>query len=127
VFSKESAAYGIESGLVIGLCIRAPPSYTIRRLNRATTALDQWSAERRLRIVGQVAIVGEVLSRTVRQFLNEQELPFPAPTMKLKRREREIRTLTAAGNSSREIAATLRIAEITVGMHVARTLSKMAR
>jgi hypothetical protein len=43
------------------------------RLDRATPALDERSAQRRPQIAGQVAIVGEGLSRTVRQLVNEQE------------------------------------------------------
>jgi hypothetical protein len=73
VFLRESVACGTESGLVISLCTRVPPCYAMRRLNRATPVLDERSAQRRLRIAGQVAIVGEVLSRTVRQLFNEQE------------------------------------------------------
>ena len=37
-------------------------------------------------------VLGKVLSRTVRKFLNEQELLFPAPLMKLNGRERDILT-----------------------------------
>lgn len=125
LFLKESAVYGIESGLVIGLCTRDPPSYAMLCLNRATPTLDQWSAEQRLLIAGQASILGKVLSRTVRRFLNEQELLFPAPPMKLNVREREILTLAAAGKASKEIAATLGVAKITVDMHVATMLSKM--
>lgn len=125
VFLKEASAYGIESGLVLGLCTRDPPSYAMLALNRATPTLREWSAERRLLVAGQTSIVGKVLSRTVRKFLNEQELLFPAPPMKLNQREREILTLAAAGKSSKEIAATLGIAKITVDMHVATMLSKM--
>jgi DNA-binding CsgD family transcriptional regulator len=125
LFLRESAVYGIESGLVIGLCTRDPPSYAMLGLNRATAALDQWSAEQRLMIAGQASILGKVLSRTVRRFLKEQELLFPAPPMKLNVREHEILSLAAAGKSSKEIASTLGIAKITVDMHVATTLSKM--
>lgn len=125
LFLKESAVYGIESGLVIGLCTRDPPSYAMLALNRAAPTFDRWSAEQRALIAGQVSILGKVLSRTVRRFLKEQELLFPAPPMKLNLREHEILELAAAGKSSKEIAATLGIAKITVDMHVATTLSKM--
>ena len=125
LFLKESAVYGIESGLVIGLCTRDPPSYAMLCLNRAAATLDQWSAEQRLLIAGQASILGKVLSRAVRRFLNEQELLFPAPAMKLSLREHEILTLAAAGKSSKTIAATLGIAKITVDIHVGATLSKM--
>jgi DNA-binding CsgD family transcriptional regulator len=125
LFLKESAAYGIESGLVIGLCTRDPPSYAMLGLNRAAPTFDQWSAEQRVLIAGQVSVLGKVLSRTVRRFLKEQELLFPAPPMKLNLREHEILELAASGKSSKEIAATLGIAKITVDMHVATTLSKM--
>jgi LuxR family transcriptional regulator, quorum-sensing system regulator SolR len=125
LFLKESAVYGIESRLVIGLCTRDPPSYAMLGLNRARPVLDQWSAPERLLIAAQASILGKVLSRTVRRFLNEQELLFPAPRMKLNLREREILALAAAGKSSKAIAATLGIAKITVDMHVATMLSKM--
>ena len=125
LFLKEASVYGIESGLVVGLCTRDPPSYAMLSLNRAAPTLDHWSAEQRLLIAGQASILGKVLSRTVRKFLNEQELLFPAPPMKLNLREREILTLAAAGKSSKEIAATLGTAKITVDMHVATMLSKM--
>src|SRR6266581_8381767 len=65
-------------------------------------------------------VLGKVLSRTVRKFLNEQELLFPAPLMKLNGRERDILTLAAAGRASKEIAAM-----VGVDMHVGPILSKM--
>jgi DNA-binding CsgD family transcriptional regulator len=125
LFLRESAAYGIESGLVIGLCTRDPPSYSMLGFNRAAPTLSRWSAGRRLLIAGQASILGKVLSRTVRRFLNEQELLFPAPPMKLNLREREILTFAAAGKTSKEIAVTLGVAKITVDMHVGSILSKM--
>jgi DNA-binding CsgD family transcriptional regulator len=125
LFLREAAAYGIESGLVIGLCTRDPPSYAMLSLNRATPTFAAWSAEQRLLVAGQASILGKVLSRTVRRFLNKQELLFPAPPMKLNLREREILTFAAAGKTSKEIAVTLGIAKITVDMHVGTILSKM--
>jgi DNA-binding CsgD family transcriptional regulator len=125
LFLREAAAYGIESGLVIGLCTRDPPSYAMLSLNRATPTFASWSAEQRLLVAGQASILGKVLSRTVRRFLNKQELLFPAPPMKLNLREREILTFAAAGKTSKEIAVTLGIAKITVDMHVGTILSKM--
>lgn len=125
VFLQASGNYGIESGLVIGLCTRDPPTYAMLALNRASPTLERWSAGQRLLIAGQVSILGKVLSRTVRKFLNEQELLFPAPPMKLNVREREILTLAAGGKTSKEIAVALGIAKITVDMHVGGILSKM--
>jgi DNA-binding CsgD family transcriptional regulator len=125
LFLKESAAYGIGSGLVIGLCTRDPPSYAMLGLNRSASVLEGWSAEQRSLVAGQASILGKVLSRTVRRYLNEQELLFPAPPMKLNLREREILTFAAAGKTSKEIAVTLGIAKITVDMHVGAVLSKM--
>jgi DNA-binding CsgD family transcriptional regulator len=125
LFLRESKAYGIESGLVIGLCTRDPPSYAMLSLNRATPTFAAWSAEQRLLVAGQASILGKVLSRTLRRYLNKQELLFPAPPMKLNLREREILTLAAAGKTSKEIAVTLGIAKITVDMHVGTILSKM--
>lgn len=124
-FLREAAAYGIESGLVIGLCTRDPPSYAMLGLNRAAPTLEHWSAEQRSLVAGQASILGKVLSRTVRRFLNDQELLFPAPQMKLNVREREILTFAAAGKTSKEIAVTLGVAKITVDMHVGTILSKM--
>lgn len=125
LFLRESAVYGIRSGLVIGLCTRDPPSYAMLSLNRATPTLDNWDAEVRSLLAGQACILGKILSRTVRQFLNEQELLFPAPPMKLNLREREILTFCASGKTSKEIAGTLGLAKITVDMHVGIILNKM--
>ena len=93
--------------------------------NRASPTLQRWTAEQRLLIAGQALMLGKVLSRTVRKFLNEQELLFPAPPMKLNGRERDILTLAAAGRTSKEIAAMVGVAKITVDMHVEAILSKM--
>jgi LuxR family quorum sensing-dependent transcriptional regulator len=125
LFLRESAAYGIESGLVIGLCTRDPPSYAMLGLNRAAPTFDTWSAEQRLLVAGQASILGKVLSRTVRCYLHKQELLFPAPPMKLNPREREILTFAAAGRTSKEIAGKLGVAKVTVDMMVAGILSKM--
>jgi DNA-binding CsgD family transcriptional regulator len=125
VFLTESTKYGVQSGLVIGLCTRDPPSYAMLALNRATPTLDHWSVEKRLLIAGQASILGKVLSRSVRRFLNDQELLFPAPTMKLNYREREILTLAAGGKTSKEIAIEFGIAKITVDTLVGAILSKM--
>lgn len=125
MFLAESAANGIESGVVIGLCTRDPPSYAMLAFNRAAPTLDRWTAEQRLLIAGQASMLGKVLSRTVRRYLHEQELLFPAPPMKLNLREREILTLAASGKTSKEIAAVVGIAKITVDMHVGTILSKM--
>lgn len=125
VFLAEAAAYGIQSGLVLGLCTRNPPSYAMMALNRAAPTLDDWNAEHRLLIAGQALIVGKVLSRSMREFLNDEELLFPAPPMKLSVREIEILTLAAYGKTSKEIANTIGIAKITVDMHVGTILSKM--
>ena len=125
LFLKESAEYGIQSGLVIGLCTRDPPSYAMLSFNRSAPTLQRWSAEQRLLIAGQASMLGKVLSRTVRRFLNEQELLFPAPPMKLTSRERDILTLAAAGKTSKEIAAAVGVAKITIDLHVGAILSKM--
>ena len=124
-FLKESGANGIQSGLVIGLCTRDPPSYAMLSFNRSAPTLQRWSAEQRLLIAGQASMLGKVLSRAVRRFLNEQELLFPAPLMKLNFRERDILTLAAAGKTSKEIAAAVGVAKITIDMHVGAILSKM--
>lgn len=125
MFLKESGDNGIQSGLVIGLCTRDPPSYAMLSFNRASPTLQRWTAEQRLLIAGQAAMLGKILSRTVRRFLNEQELLFPAPPMKLNVRERDILTLAAAGKTSKEIASMVGVAKITVDMHVGAILSKM--
>ncbi len=125
LFLRESSAYGIESGLVIGLCTRDPPSYAMLGLNRAAPTFNSWRAEQCLLVAGQASILGKVLSRAVRSFLNKQELLFPAPPMKLNPREREVLTFAAAGRTSKEIAGTLGIAKITVDMMVAGILNKM--
>jgi len=124
-FLTHSAANGIASGVVVGLCTRDPPSYAMLSFNRAAPTLHRWSAEQRLLIAGQATMLGKILSRTVRRFLNEQELLFPAPPMKLNLREREILTLAASGKTSKEIAAAVGVAKITVDMHVGTILSKM--
>ena len=125
VFLRESAAFGIQSGLVIGLCTRDPPSYAMLGFNRASATFDSWSAEMRLLVAGQASILGKVLSRSVRRYLHKQELLFPAPSMKLNPRECEILTFAAAGKTSKEIAGTLGVAKITVDMLVGTILNKM--
>jgi len=125
VFLTEAACYGIQSGLVLGLCTRDPPSYAMMALNCAAPTLDHWSAEERLLIAGQALVLGKVLSRSVRNFLYEEELLFPRPPMKLNIREREILTLAAAGQTSKEIAGVLGIAKVTVDIHVGTILTKM--
>jgi DNA-binding CsgD family transcriptional regulator len=125
IFLTESAPYGVQSGLVIGLCTRDPPSYAMLCLNRAIPTLAPWSPEKRLLIAGQASILGKVLSRSVRKYLNEQELLFPAPPMKLNHREREILTLAAGGKTSKQIAIEFGIAKITVDTLVGTILSKM--
>ena len=84
------------------------------------SAHDGVLGTQRLLIAGQALTLGKVLSRTVRKFLNEQELLFPAPPMKPSGRERDILTLAAAGRASKEIAAM-----VGVDMHVGPILSKM--
>jgi DNA-binding CsgD family transcriptional regulator len=125
VFLRQSADYGIRSGMVIGLCTRDPPSYAMLAFNRAAPTLAPWSVEERLMIAGQVSIFGRVLSRTVRKYLNDQELLFPAPPMRLNVREREILGFAAGGKTSKEIAAMLGVAKVTVDIHVGTILSKM--
>lgn len=125
VFLTEAACYGIQSGLVLGLCTRDPPSYAMMALNCAAPTLDHWSVEQRLFIAGQALILGKVLSRSVRNFLYEEELLFPRPSMKLSLREREILTLAAGGQTSKEIAVVLGIAKVTVDIHVGTILAKM--
>ncbi|MEP7345775.1 MAG: autoinducer binding domain-containing protein, partial [Gemmatimonadaceae bacterium] len=93
VFLTEAACYGIQSGLVLGLCTRDPPSYAMMALNCAAATLEHWGVEQRLLIAGQALVLGKVLSRSVRKFLYEEELLFPRPTMRLNVREREILTL----------------------------------
>ena len=120
MFLRESGENGIQSGLVIGLCTRDPPSYAMLSFNRSSPTLQRWTAEQRLLIAGQASMLGKVRSRTVRKFLNGQELLFPAPLMKLNGRERDILTLAAAGRASKESAAM-----VGVDMHVGPILSKM--
>ena len=125
VFLTEAARYGIQSGLVLGLCTRDPPSYAMMALNCVTPTLEHWDAQQRLLIAGQALVLGKVLSRSVRKFLYEEELLFPRPPMKLNIREQEILTLAAAGRTSKQIATLLGIAKITVDIHVGTILGKM--
>ena len=125
VFLTEAARHGIQSGLVLGLCTRDPPSYAMMALNCVTPTLDHWDAQQRLLIAGQALVLGKVLSRSVRKFLYEEELLFPRPPMKLNIREQEILTLAAAGRTSKQIATLLGIAKITVDIHVGTILGKM--
>ena len=124
-FLAEAAVYGIRSGLVIGLCTRDPPSYAMMALNCVSPTLDHWSPEDRLLIAGQAQLLGKVLSRSVRKRLSEEELLFPAPSMNLNAREKQILTLAASGKTSKEIADEVGVAKITVDMHVGAILSKM--
>jgi DNA-binding CsgD family transcriptional regulator len=125
VFLTEAAHHGIQSGLVLGLCTRDPPSYAMMALNCTASTLDHWDAQERLIIAGQALVLGKVLSRSVRKFLYEEELLFPRPPMKLNIREQEILTLAAAGRTSKEIATLLGIAKITVDIHMGTIFSKM--
>ena len=125
LFLTEAACYGIQSGLVLGLCTRDPPSYAMMALNCAAPMLDRWSAEQRLLIAGQALVLGKVLSRSVRNFLYEEELLFPRPPMKLNLQEREILTRAAAGQTSKEIASVLGIAKVTVDIHMGTICTKM--
>ena len=125
VFLTEAASHGIQSGLVLGLCTRDPPSYAMMALNCAAGTLDHWGAEQRLLIAGQALVLAKVLSRSMRKFLNDEELLFPVPPMKLNLREREILTLAAAGKTSKEIAVLLGIAKVTVDMYVGTVVTKM--
>jgi DNA-binding CsgD family transcriptional regulator len=125
VFLTEAASYGIQSGLVVGLCTRDPPCYAMMGFNCAAPTLDHWDPEQRALIAGQATILGKVLSRSMRKFLYEEELLFPAPSMKLNPRERAILTLAAAGKTSKEIGVLLGIAKVTVDILVGGILSKM--
>jgi hypothetical protein len=53
MFLRESGENGVQSGLVIGLCTRDPPSYAMLSFNRASPTLQRWTAEQRLLIAGQ--------------------------------------------------------------------------
>lgn len=125
VFLTEAASYGIQSGLVLGLCTRDPPSYAMMAFNCVIPTLDLWDAERRSMIAGQALVLGKVLSRSMRRALNDNELLFPVPPMKLSFREREILTLAAAGKTSKEIAMLLSIAKVTVDMYMGTIVGKM--
>jgi len=125
VFLSDAAGYGIQSGLVVGLCTRDPPTYAMMAFNSAAPTLDHLGAEQRLLIAGQATILGKVLSRSMRKFLYDEQLIFPAPAMKLSAREREILTLAAGGKTSKQIATEFGLAKITVDMHVGAILSKM--
>jgi LuxR family quorum-sensing system transcriptional regulator SolR len=125
VFLTEAARNGIQSGLVLGLCTRDPPSYAMMALNCVAPTLEHWDAQQRLLIAGQALVLGKVLSRSVRKFLYDEELLFPRPPMKLNIREQEILTLAAAGRTSKEIATLLGIAKITVDIRVGTILNKM--
>jgi len=125
VFLTEAARHGIESGLVLGLCTRDPPSYAMMALNCVTPTLDHLDAQQRLLIAGQALVLGKVLSRSVRKFLYEEELLFPRPPMKLNIREQQILTLAAGGRTSKQIATLLGIAKVTVDIQVGMILGKM--
>ena len=132
---QESSSQGVPKG--IGRLTASNPVWSLGSVRAIRLPTRCWRltarrphfiagrAEQRLLIAGQASILGKVLSRTVRRFLNEQELLFPAPPMKLNVREREILTLAASGKTSKEIAAAVGVAKITVDMHVGAILSKM--
>jgi DNA-binding CsgD family transcriptional regulator len=124
-FLRDAAVFGIRSGLVLGLCTRNPPSYAMMALNLSAPALDQWTPERRLLVAGQAFVLGKVLSRSMREYLDEQELLFPAPPMTLNIREREILTLAASGKTSKAISEALGMSKITIDMHMGTILIKM--
>lgn len=124
VFLAQAAAYGIRSGLVVGLCTRNPPSYTMFALNCVAPKLP-WNVQERMDISGQALIVGTVISRALRKYLIQQELLFETPPMRLTVREREILTLCASGKTTKEVAETLELARITVDVHMKAIQNKL--
>jgi hypothetical protein len=81
-----------------------------------------WIAEQRLLIAGKALMLGKVLSRTVRRFLNEQLQLFPAPPMNSMFGS-GILTLAAGGRRQRRSLVWLGVAKITIDMHVGAILT----
>ena len=123
-FLAQSAIYGIRSGLVLGLCTRNPPAYTMLALNCAAAKLT-WTVQQRMDIAAQALLVGTVISRAMRRFLLREELLFEAPPMRLNAREKEIVSLLAAGETSKEIADTLELSRITVDRNLKTIYGKL--
>ena len=109
----------------LGSVTRDPPSYAMLGFNRAAPTLQRWSAEQRLLIAGQASSVGQGSQSDRAKVPQRARTAVPGPPMKLNIREREILTLAAAGKTSKEIAAALGVAKITIDMHVGAILSKM--
>jgi DNA-binding NarL/FixJ family response regulator len=93
--------------------------------NWSAPTLDRWSPQDRLLIAAQASIIGKLLSRSMREFLNDQDLLFPAPVMSLTPRDLELLTLVASGFTSKEIGEMLGRARITVDTHMRTIVSKM--
>jgi DNA-binding CsgD family transcriptional regulator len=124
-FLAEAAKYGIRSGLALGQCTRDPPSYAMMAFNCKSATLDHWTIEERVFIAGEASVIARIVSRALRQFLNQQGLLYPAPLMKLNERETEVLTLIAAGSTSKEIAEMLGVAKVTVEMEVQTSMGKL--
>jgi DNA-binding CsgD family transcriptional regulator len=124
-FISKAEAHGIRSGLVVGLCSRDPPCYAMLAMNSCRPTLDDWSPETRMMAASQASLLGRIISRSVRQYLYSKKQVFPAPTMALNNREKELLILVAAGKTSKEIAELLNIAKITVDIHIGKIMTKM--
>ncbi len=64
VFLTQAAGYGIRSGLVVGLCTRNSPSYTMFALNCVAPTLP-WNVRERMEISGQALLLLEVFDLPV--------------------------------------------------------------
>ena len=89
-------------------------------LLKDTPADDLIETVRRVH-AGEPFIQPEIASRLLRELINPQDTPIE----RLSDREREVLVLVAQGQSNREIAESLVLAEGTVKNHVSNVLSKL--
>jgi len=85
---------------------------------------DELAAAVRVVAAGDALLAPSITRRLVEDFARVQPV-LPATTAELTPRETDVLRLVARGQSNREIAATLVLAEQTVKTHVSRILTKL--
>jgi DNA-binding NarL/FixJ family response regulator len=107
-FGRDDYVYqGVRAGALGYLLKDTPADHLIQTIRRVHT--------------GEVFIQPEIASRMLRELITPQDTPIEPLT----EREQEVLSLLAQGQSNREIAQGLVIAEGTVKNHVSNILAKL--